>query len=1381
MKKILGLDLGTTSIGWAFVHEAQAKHEQSQIIKTGVRVIPLTTDEKEDFSRGKSITTNADRTLKRAMRRNLYRYQMRRDAVIAVFKKMGFIDATTTLSEKKGALHETYQLRAKAVTEKIGKAELVRVVLMLNKKRGYKSSRKSKSNEEDGQLIDGMAIARLLHEKNQTPGTYSYYLLKNGKKVLPDYYPSDLLQELEAIWNFQRSFYPDILTKNHLEALRNKNLSETIQYLEKEMGLERAENKGKDRKITLYQWRDKAVKEKMGLSEIAYIIAEINNQINNSSKYLGAIGDRSKELYFNNQTVGQYLYEILKQNPHNSLKNRVFYRQDYIDEFNAIWKQQSLYYPQLTDELKKELRDITIFYQRPLKSQKGLISICEFEGAERTVQVNGKAKKKSIGPRVAPRSSPLFQQTKIWQTIHDLKVSRKDEPDKKYDLEPETLHMLFDELNVVHEWKPSEFLKWLFKGTKEKPGNWNLNFKSLQGNSTNATLFKVYKDILESEGYNGIDFTQPVSVYVKEMGTCFKTMGIDPRVLELDTTLQGDLFIQQPAYHLWHLLYSYQDDRSLTGTEALVHRLEEHFGFPQPYAKQLAAITFIQDYGSLSTRALRKIYPFLEAGNPFSDACALAGYHLSNTFTTEENKNRQLLDTLPLVTKNALRNPVVEKILNQMIHVVNTVIKDPALGKPDEVRIEMARELKKTAKQRNELTKSINKATREHEAYRKLLQNDFGLTYVSRNDLIKYKLYLELKPLGFKTLYSGTYIKPEELFTSKFDVEHIIPRALLFDDSFSNKTLELRNINIEKGNETAYDYCERKGWLPAFESRVNTLFAAKAIGYAKREKLRMQKENLPEDFLNRDLGNTAYIARKAIALLKTAIRDVHPTSGKITDALRSDWELIDVLKELQWEKYEAQGLTYYEYNREGKKLPRIEGWSKRDDHRHHAMDAITVAFTNRAIVQYLNNLNASGKQESELYGIRSKYTFKDPGGQRRFVKPFENIREEAKKHLASILVSYKAKNKVVTRNRNKTKAKGKNNFKYKTELTPRGQLHNETIYARKKFYIVKEEKVNASFTQEKITQVTKPAFRKALEERLKVCENDPKKAFTGKNSLKKNPVVIDAENCVPEMVKLKIPDYQYTIRKEIKPENFTTLKSVEKITDESIKQKLLARIKQQGDLQNALSNLEDHPVWQNKDQGIKVKSVTITGVSNAVPLHIAHDHHGRPLKNDQNGFVQSSYVSTGNNHHLAVYADENGNLDDAIVSFFEAVQRAKLGQPVVRETNEKGWSLIFTLKQNEMFVFPSETFRPKEIDLKNPANKALISKHLFRVQKFSKLQYGNSFAREYVFRHHLETRLNDHKALKNTTYYNIKSLQHLAGIVKVRLNHLGNIVHIGEY
>jgi CRISPR-associated endonuclease Csn1 len=92
MKKIVGLDLGTTSIGWSFINEAENDNEASSIVNTGVRIVPLTTDEEADFKKGNTISINADRTLKRGARRGLQRFKQRRNALylqIMFMQKLG--------------------------------------------------------------------------------------------------------------------------------------------------------------------------------------------------------------------------------------------------------------------------------------------------------------------------------------------------------------------------------------------------------------------------------------------------------------------------------------------------------------------------------------------------------------------------------------------------------------------------------------------------------------------------------------------------------------------------------------------------------------------------------------------------------------------------------------------------------------------------------------------------------------------------------------------------------------------------------------------------------------------------------------------------------------------------------------------------------------------------------------------------------------------------------------------------------------------------------------------------------------------------------------------------------------------------------------------
>ena len=185
MKRIFGLDLGTNSIGWAVVNEKENDKEKSAIINIGTRVVPLSADEQNNFEKGKPLTTNAEKRQKRCARLNRQRYKLRREKLIAILEENNFISKATILAENgQGTTFETYQLRAKAATQEVTLEELARVLLMINKKRGYKSNRKTQPQEE-GRPIDGIAAAQILMEKKLTPGQYSLSLLEQGKKIPP--------------------------------------------------------------------------------------------------------------------------------------------------------------------------------------------------------------------------------------------------------------------------------------------------------------------------------------------------------------------------------------------------------------------------------------------------------------------------------------------------------------------------------------------------------------------------------------------------------------------------------------------------------------------------------------------------------------------------------------------------------------------------------------------------------------------------------------------------------------------------------------------------------------------------------------------------------------------------------------------------------------------------------------------------------------------------------------------------------------------------------------------------------------------------------------------------------------------------------------------
>lgn len=1236
MKRILGLDLGVASIGWALVNEAESSDEQSSIVRLGVRVNPLSQGqdgEKDNFEKGKSVSTNSGRTQKRSMRRNLQRFKLRRTKLIDCLKRNNFINDETILHEQGNrTTFETYMLRARAATEQVSLEELARVLLMLNKKRGYRCSRKDLSGN-DSTSVD---------------------------KV------KDAEQE----------------------------------------------------------------------------------------SYLAKIEHRSKEL--EGLTVGQYLMNKLKEDPNYSFKNKIFYRSDYLHEFEVIWKTQSQFHRELSFALKKEIRDKIIFYQRRLKSQKGRVNYCELE---RWSVVDNIGKTRIVGAKVCPKSSPLFQEFKIWQILNNVIVTDTSREWQRR-LEPEEKDLLWEELNLKHKLTRKGVLKLLFNGSKSH----TINFEELDGNKTQATLFSAYQKIIERRSSQSYNFAKMKGRQIMEvLKSEFVKLGFDSRILSFDSSLPGAELERQPMYRLWHLLYSYEGDTSESGIDNLIKKIMALCNMDFESAEILANVVFEQGYGSLSVKAMRRILPYMKVGNDYSTSCEMAGYrHSRRSLTKSEIESKQLVEQLPLLPHNSLRNPVVEKILNQMVNVVNEII--ICYGRPDEIRLEMSRSLKSNAKQREKMSNDIRKNERENKDIDETLKKEFGLKYVSRNDRIRYKLYKELEKNGYRTLYSDTYISKDNLFNKEFDIEHIIPQASLFDDSLSNKTLESRSVNIEKGNRTAFDYvCEKYGDIEAgkYKSKVMDL----PLSDTKKKKLLMSASEIPSDFLARDLNNTSYIARKAVEMLENVVKTVVTTTGSITAQLREDWQLVDVIKELDWDKYNKLGMTEVIQGRDGQRIRRINDWSKRDDHRHHAMDALVIAFTRRSMINYFNNLKAH-KDEDERC-------------QKRIIvvpMPINIFRTEAKKHLGSILISIKSKNKVMTSNVNKIKRRG--GIIRKVQPTPRRQLHDETIYRRVKKYSTVSVNVGGTFDKGRIMMVANKEYREALLARLDEYGGDAKKAFTGKNSLEKNPVYVRGSDtrCVPSKVKIVMFKYDYTSRKEISPNL-----NIDKVLDKEVKETLMNRlnayegkdIKEKA--KKAFVNLDENPIYLKN--GNVIKRVSVSGISNGVALHDKKDYNGKHVCDSEGNTQPADFVSTGKNHHVAVYRDAKGNLQSRVMSFFEATARVTQGLPAIDRDYRKddGWQFLFTMKRNEYFVFPDEdsSFDPNNIDLMDERNYPEISKHLYRVQKLAD--------NDYWFRHHLETSIKDDSKLKGMTYKRINSIKNLERVVKVRVNHIGQIVSVGEY
>jgi len=1145
-------------------------------------------------------------------------------------------------------------------------------------------------------------------------------------------------------------------------------------------------------KMKLWELRDKAVHSPVSLMELGRLLLWLNqkrgykssrsdaNLGKKDTEYVATVKSRHEKIRELNLTIGQYFYKELSIDEFFKVKENVYPREAYIEEFDLICKTQQIAHPTiLTNELINKIRNEIIYYQRPLKSQKGLVSVCEFEGFWR---IGKDGKEYFVGPKVAPKSSPVFQLAKMWENINNIKIGSRTGEDLKLTIEQKWA--IFQHLNNNEKLTAADLLKLLNLKKENCYVNKQLE-KGLKGNITNHAirqclrdsdkyekLFKIELKVVESEneGY----------LYDRKTGEILNSKPIkyiDPKVE------------REPLYQLWHTIYSIHDQEECSRV------LQRKFEIEQPIADQLAGIDFSKHaFGNKSAKVIRKILPYLMEGAGYSEAMSYAGYDHSNSITKEENKQRKLLDFLKPIPKNSLRQPIVEKILNQTVNVVNAVIEK--YGKPDEIRVELARELKQSKEERNDADKAMSKRERENNAIAKRLE-EFGLR-ATRNNIIKCRLYEEIdneeKKLNAFCVYCGQPISfTEALRGNDVDIEHIIPKSKLFDDSQSNKTLAHRHCNKNKNDLTAYDFMKGKpeAVFNEYVERVNMLYANRVIGKAKRDKLLMPESKIPDNFIDRQLRESQYIAKKAREILQTICHNVWSTSGTVTAELRHLWGWDDVTMNLQMAKYRELGLTHYvewesEHGKNKHKKEVITDWTKRDDHRHHAVDALTIACTKQGYIQRFNTLSAIKTREDMKFDVehRSLEFNEKRSLLEKYIIGEQPLRvDEVQKAVSNILISFKSGKKVAVWGTRKVGKRGNKEVVQEKIIVPRGALSEQFVYGRIK---TQQQNRPIKYLFENPQLIFKPNIKAKVEERLFMFDGDVKKAI---ESLKKVPIFLDNEKTVVLENATCLKD-EYVIKYTVDI-NFN---KADKVVDPKVKVILLNRLTKFGGKEKEAFKdvqLQDKTIikWY-QDEGLErpIKSVRcFTGLSAVVPV-----------KKDKNG-NDIGFVKPGNNHHIAIYSDAKGNKQQHVCTFWHAVERKKYGVPVIINNTNDVWdnlhtqpdgtypesflemlpppnmNLMVSMQQNEMFILGMTT---EEIENAISLGEyRQISGKLYRIQKMSIKPSSGQL--DVVFRHHLETQLIDNEnSKKSRRFYNVQSLGALFALnpYKIKINSLGNIV-----
>jgi CRISPR-associated endonuclease Csn1 len=1203
VKKILGIDLGVASIGWALIKEDEENCQNNEILAMGVRIVPIDSTDVQDYSKGTGETPSHKRTVKRGMRRMYARYVMRRKNLTRKLIQLEMFDSSLFELDKMSL----WQLRAKAVNEQIGLKEIGRVLYHLVQKRGYKSNRRQSSKERED---------------------------------------SNYLQEVKG---------------------RHQHI--------RDLGL----------------------------------------------------------------TIGQYFFHELSQNPFFRIKEKVFPREAYEEEFWAIINRQKVYYPQvLNEQVIQDLYQI-IYYQRPLRSQKGLVKICEFEG--KWIVRNGR--ELFIGPKVAPRSSPLFQIEKIWESIHNIRL--KNKYGEEYQLTQTDKQKIFEYLNVNDKLTGPKLLELL--GLSKNDG-WYYNKSVEKGIQGNLTLTRIKKALT---GYPMTDDLLKFELVIEDKEN--EGLLVDSDTGEILQTVRkkeiSPAIEKEPLYQLWHLLYSIHEH------EECVNALIKKFNLPEDVANRLADLDMTAGgYSSKSNKMMRRILPYLMEGYDFAHACQIAGYNHSNSLTVDENLARRLKDKITLLPKNSLRQPIVEKVLNQLISIVNEIIdehnglvtREERITNRFEIRIELARELKQNRQDRADTWKRQNRIEQENKRYIEELDG-LGIKF-SRSNIIKMRLFNETSVdengrVNAYCLYCGKMFgKHQALAGNEVDVDHIIPRSLVYDDSQQNKILVHRSCNASKGDMTAYDFMASKGEdaLEEYIARVDLLYKNKAITKGKRDRLLLGQSKITGDFIQRQLNETRYVARKAREILYSVCYNVRPTPGILTSRLRHLWGWDKVLLDLQIERFKYlvdNKLSEASEENYSQILEEIEKeYSKRVDHRHHAIDALTIACTRQGFVQRLSTLHAQVTRDelfriinqdetssiedlnieiSERLNLLDKY----------FVASRPFTTKQVKEKAAGILVSYKPGKKVAVKGRNIVHLPDGKIYVQKGIIVPRGALSEESVYGKIKFH---DSPKPLKYLLEHPDLIVNPIIRERVVQFIEKHKDVPVKEYP--KILKKEPILLPSGQPLQEALCYA---EDFVIRKPLDANNFKELKDFDIIVDKALIELIKRRVAEKGNIKEALAQ----GIYMDEEKLRPIRSVRVfTGLNAVVP--VKYDSEGRPV----------GYVKPGNNHHVAIYQDSEGNLVEHVCTFWHAVERYKYGLPVIIDDTSQLWDSILTSSQvypqtfldqlpesglrlkmsmqiNEYFLMFLEPEKAKEA-IQND-DYPLLSKHLYRVFSLSSHDYNFSY------------------------------------------------------
>lgn len=1144
MKKILGLDLGTNSIGWALI-EQDFENKKGSITGLGSRIIPMSQDVLGKFDSGVSISQTAERTGYRGVRRLYQRDNVRRERLHRVLNKLGYLPKhyanEIDFEQKLGQYIDNKEPKINYRKNGEGKFEFLFTESFLEMAGEFK---------KNGQ-------------ENSIPYDWTIYYLR--KKALKEKISKDELAWVILNFNQKRGYYQLRGEEEELDENKQKNFCILRIKAVTDSG---EEVKGKKLYNIVFEngWEydRQTTKPEDWLNKTREFIVTSSVTKNGESKRTYKAVDSEKDwiaiktkteqdISTSNKTVGEFIYEELLKNPTQKIRGklvRTIERKFYKRELGQILETQSKLHDELqSEELYKAcveelyprnedhqnnikdkgfkhlfLNDI-IFYQRPLKSKKSSISCCSYE--TRTYRkiveelISGKVKKVekqfTEGIKAIPKSNPLFQEFRLWQFISNLRMFRKE---AKGDIDI-TIELLPSE----EEWvKLFDFLN----GRKE------VEQKNILDYFVKADLIK--KSEKESYRWN---YVEDKKYPCNETRTQFISRLKKVKDIDAEVFLSSEVEMK-----LWHIIYSVKDkteyEQALktfaTKNEIDIDSFVNGFIKFPPYAN---------DYGSYSQKAIKKLLPLMRMGMywsidnihtetanrieklltaEFDENISIQARYKAESLTCIEdfkglplwlvgyvvyNRHAESSDNIKWHTpqdidkylsefkQHSLRNPIVEQVVTETLRTVRDIWEYYGKGVSNfftEIHVELGREMKNPANKRQDMAsknierENTNQRIREilfelmndsevegdirphspsHQEILKIYEegvyqnpdavfNDVSSDDIDKirktnsptpSDLKRYKLWLEQ---GYRSPYTGDVIPLSKLFTTDYQIEHIIPQARYFDDSLSNKIICESEVNQLKSSKTAYEFLkdERGRKVELSGGKSVTLFTVEAYEehcnkYFKKNRAKLNKlmsEDIPEGFIERQMNDSRYISKLVKSLLSNIVREeeeqevtsknIIPVTGAITSKLKHDWGLNDKWNELVAPRFiRLNELT--NTNNFGEWDKTINAFrstvpdelkrnfnKKRIDHRHHAVDALIIACVNRRHTHYLNAINA----ENENYALRDSLLVKNNKGHytKNMQLPWSTFPTDAQQTLQQTIVSFKQNLRVINKTNNKT-------------------------------------------------------------------------------------------------------------------------------------------------------------------------------------------------------------------------------------------------------------------------------------------------------------------------------------------------------------------------